>query len=194
MNASSPLPILTVPTFVLIVLFAASYCQVTLAQLEIPEARPVESNGPNIINASDTSDYLVFDDHAMGYQISYPDDWEVEAPGILYGLSVFRAPDMSAVTVKFIPADDVDSDSIEEFAEWYGESEGTQVTQSYLNSTTSLGGLPAYIETGVYTFIPNMFETLQGEAGFTNRVYSIWGHSQDRDGFYGILFGAASKA
>ena len=195
MNASSHLlHILAVPTLMLIALFAISYCQVTLAQLEIPEAKPVENNGANSMNASDTSDYLVFDDPAMGYQISYPDDWEVEAPDIPYGLSVFRAPDMSAVTVKFIPADDVDSDSIEEYAEWYGESGTTQVTQSYLNSTTTLGGLPAYIETGVYTFVPNMVETLEGETGFTNRAYTIWGHSQDRDGFYGILFGAASKA
>jgi hypothetical protein len=101
---------------------------------------------------------------------------------------------LAAVTVKFIPADDVNLDSIEEYAEWYGESGTTQVTQSYLNSTTTLGGLPAYIETGVYTFVPNMVETLEGETGFTNRAYTIWGHSQDRDGFYGILFGAASKA
>lgn len=133
---------------------------------------------------------MVFED--LGYKIEYPDDWEVVAPGIQYGLSAFQAPDGSVITVKFIPKDDFDVNNIQELLQQFQEDD-TQNTFT-ANSTTTLGGLPAFIEEGIFTFTPNVFDSIAGEQGYTNRIYHIWGESENKDGFYGVLFGAASKA
>lgn len=193
MNASSPLLILTVPTFALIVLFAVSCCPVTLAQLEIPEAKPVESTGANIMNASDTSDYLIFEDPAAGYQIEYPSNWESVDPVIEYGLAGFSAPDNSAsVTVKLIPRDG--DESLAEFGDDFKDPKVMQLTEFYRNSTTTLGGLPGLIAIGIFTYNPNVFQQAAGEQGYTSRVYQAWGLSEQRDGFYGVLFDGYSKS
>lgn len=42
--------------------------------------------------------------------------------------------------------------------------------------------------------VRTVFEALEGKTGYTNRVYQIWGQSDEKDGFYGVLFGAASKS
>jgi len=169
----------------LVITLSQGYYQ-TMAQLEIPEAKPVESNEATSANASD---FLIFKD--LGYKIEYPADWEVFTPGVEYALTAFQAPDRSTVTVKFIPSDVFDANNIEELLELFQEGE----TQNAFvrNSTTTLAGLPALIESGVYTFTPNVFESLSGEQGYTDRVYLVWGHSESKDGFYGVLFNAAGK-
>lgn len=178
----SSLPVL----FLAALLFQNHYDE-TIAQLDIPEAKPLESFGTSSAN---TTGFLVFED--LGYKIEYPDDWEVVAPGVEFGLSTFQAPDGSSITVKFIPKDAFDADNIQELLEQYQE-EGTQNTFT-ANSTTTLGGLPAFIEEGIFTFTPNVFQSIAGEQGYTTRVYFVWGESEDKDGFYGVLFHAASKA
>jgi hypothetical protein len=163
------------------ILLLQSPNQNTAAQLEIPEATPVEGGEPNIVNASG---YLVFDDPAIGYTIDYPSNWEVIDPGVDYGLSGFASPDNSAsVAVKLVPASDR---SLGEFGDEIKDSELFQLTKFYRNSTTMLGGLPALINVGIFTYTPNMFQQAAGEQGYTSRVYQAWGLSEQRDGFYGV--------
>jgi hypothetical protein len=143
-------------TVTLGVLIFQNLCLELAAQLEIPEAEPIGNVGPNVANASG---YLTFED--LGYKIEYPDDWEVVAPGVLYGLSAIQAPDGSVLTIKFIPADDAYVDNIADLAELFQEEGSTQVAEFYRNSTTLLGGLPAFILTGIYTYTPTVFEALE---------------------------------
>jgi hypothetical protein len=192
MNASNAVVyILPLPVFVIVLSLVMMCNPVALAQLEIPEAKPVDTNEDNVSNSSDTSDYLTFDDPGLGYSIAYPNDWQVVEPNVEYGLSGFTAPDYSAtVTVKLIPASDR---SLSEFGEEIQDSEFFQLTEFYRNSSTTLGGLPALIDVGIFTYAPNMFQQAAGEQGYTSRIYQTWGLSEQRDGFYGVLFDANSK-
>jgi hypothetical protein len=182
---------ISVIIFVLIILLSQNYYQATLAQLEIPEAKPVENNEFNVANTSNTSDVLSFEDSALGYSISYPNDWSVVEPNVEYGLSGFTSPDGSAsVTVKLVPALDR---TLKDFGDDFKDSDFMQLSEFYRNSSTTLGGLPGLIVTGIFTYSPNVFQQATGESGYTNRVYQVWGLSEERDGFYGVLFGADSK-
>ena len=116
-------------------LFELFYYDETVAQLDIPEARPLETVGTSSVN---TTGFLVFED--LGYKIEYPDDWEVVAPGVEFGRSTFQAPDGSSITVKFIPKDVFDADNIQELLEQYQE-EDTQNTFT-ANSTIEEGCPP----------------------------------------------------
>src|ERR671918_2639454 len=89
--------------FLTVFLVQLFYYDETVAQLDIPEARPLETVGTSPAN---TTGFLAFED--LGYKIKYPDDWQVVAPEVQYGLSAFQAPDGSVITVKFIPKDDFD--------------------------------------------------------------------------------------
>jgi len=159
----------------------------TIAQLDIPEAKSI---GASETGTANTTGFVAFED--IGYTIKYPENWESVAPNVQYGLAAFHSPDGSIVTVKFIPKDDTDVDSIEELMEQFQDLDKQNIFTR--NSTTTLGGLPAFIEEGVYTFRPNVFESIAGQQGYTNRIYDVWGYSEDKDGFYGVLFGAASKS
>jgi hypothetical protein len=159
----------------------------TIAQLDIPEAKPI---GASETGTANTTGFIAFDD--LGYTIKYPENWESVAPNFQYGLAAFRSPDGSTVAIKFIPKDDADVDSIEELIEQFQEVRKQNTFTR--NSTTTLDSLPAFIEEGVYTFRPNVFESIAGEQGYTSRIYDVWGYSEDKDGFYGVLFDAASKA
>jgi len=172
-------------------LFQLFYYDEIVAQLDIPEAKPVETNEFNNINTSSTSDDLIFEDSALGYSISYPSDWKVTEPNIEYGLSSFISPDNSAaVTVKLIPTSD---QTLKDFGDDLKDSDFMQLTEFYRNSSTTLGGLPGLITIGIFTYSPNVFQQAAGEQGYTNRVYQVWGLSEERDGFYGVLFNADSK-
>lgn len=192
-TSSIPFYILFVPTCMLLVLLALSFSHVTSGQLEIPEAKPVENDEFSSSNTSDTSDYLTFEDPAVGYAIEYPSSWESVDPGIEYGLAAFMSPDNSAsVTVKLIPRNG--DESLAEFGDDFKDPQVMQLSEFYRNSTTTLGGLPGLIVTGIFTYNPNVFQQAAGELGYTSRVYQAWGLSEDRDGFYGVIFSAGSKS
>ncbi|MGB7664697.1 MAG: hypothetical protein WBL67_18345 [Nitrososphaeraceae archaeon] len=72
------------------------------------------------------------------------------APEVQYGLSAFQAPDGSVITVKFIPKDDFDLSNIQELLEQTQEDRTQNTFTTY--STATLGGLPAFIEEGIFTF------------------------------------------
>jgi hypothetical protein len=138
------------PMFVIILSLVIVFNPVTLAQLEIPEAKPADMDENNVFNSSDTSDYLTFDNPALGYLIAYPNDWQVVEPGVEYGLSGFMSPDYSAsVAVKLIPASDR---SLSKFGDEIQDSEFFQLTEFYRNSSTTLGSPPA-LEIPVLDFV-----------------------------------------
>jgi hypothetical protein len=162
-------------------------------QLEIPEAEPIQDTAEEEILTplqveNQTTDLVTYDD--IGYSIRYPKDWEEIPPNVIYGLSAFVAPEGGGITVKSVPADDR---TLEDFADEAKDPDYMQSSKFYMNSSTTLGGLPAFIVSGIKTYNPSAFELLQGEQGYTVRGYDIWGYSADSDTFYGILFAAPSK-
>lgn len=127
---------------------------------------PVDSPSENVNNISSSSlsnsTYLPYNDNNNGFSIEYPSDWFPFYHNTQYGTVISFGPEVESAYVDIRVTPEGDFKSIKEYGDEFKESEPINLLAYYRNSTTELGGKPAFKAVYLVTLNTNFAQNLQG--------------------------------
>jgi hypothetical protein len=140
---------------------------------------------PNITNFS------IYEDKDIGFQIQYPSDWEFDTSSTAeYTVASFKPKGVAiAIDVRIIPQGEYKS------LKDYGDKAFKETNQTdstllsyYRNSTTTLGGQPAFKTIYLSTYTPSLYESFKGYTSYTSKALFTASFVEPKKSFFAIAY------
>lgn len=128
----------------------------------LPDSRLESINNTDSSSLSNST-YVTYNDNDNGFSIQHPSDWFPGYHNTEYGTVIGFSPveeERAYVDVRVNPKGDFKS--LKEYGDYFKESDQLNLLAYYRNSTTELGGKPAFRAVYLLTLSTTFAESLQG--------------------------------
>lgn len=149
-----------------------------------------ETNSSSVlIKSTSTTDFLTYEDKDLGFTIKYPSDWNIDSgENQLYTIASFDSPDNKAsVDIRIIPQGSYKS--LKDYGnKAFKQSDRLTLFEYYRNSTTLLGGQPAFKAVYLTTNTPSIFESAIGYKSSTSKALFTTTLVDEKNSFYTVVY------
>jgi hypothetical protein len=154
-------------------------------QVHITNTNLSKSPTPNITN------FLTYEDKDIGFKIQYHSDWELDTSSTAeYTVASFKPKGVNIVVdVRILPQGEYKS--LKEYGDKeFKETNATDITllSYYRNSTTTLGGQPAFKTIYLSTYTPSIYESIQGYTSYTSKALLTASLVEPKKSFFIIVY------
>ena len=152
------------------------------------------NNSSSSVTGTSNSTYLNYKDKDLGFSIEYPSDWTIDnANSQFYTVVGFDPPNKDAsVDIRVFPKGSYKS--IKDFGDKnFKESDEQTLLAYYRNSSTVLGGKPAFKAIYLTTYNPSLFENAFGYKSSTSKAMMVATVVPEKKSIFAVAYFAKSN-